>query len=82
LQALLSFIGQFLPVFLQLCGVGSAANALVQIAAARIENRILVYVFMLLISFVKWTKSKSKFRSPARPECLEGQNLKPQEIEA
>ncbi|PYL46695.1 MAG: hypothetical protein DMF40_11390 [Verrucomicrobia bacterium] len=53
LQALLSFIGQFLPLFLQLCGVGSAANALVQIAAARIENRIFAYVFMLLISFVK-----------------------------
>jgi hypothetical protein len=53
LQALLSFIGQFLPLFLQLCGVGSAANALVQIVAARIENRIFAYVFMLLISFAK-----------------------------
>jgi hypothetical protein len=53
LQALLSFIGQFLPLFLQLCGVGSAANALVQIAAARIENRIFAYVFILSISFAK-----------------------------
>ena len=40
LHSLLSFIGQFLPVFLQ---VGlSAANAVVQITAARIENRIFV----------------------------------------
>jgi hypothetical protein len=53
LQALLSFIGQFLPLFLQLWGVGSAANALVQIAATKIDNRILAYVFMLLISFAK-----------------------------
>jgi len=53
LQALLSFIGQFLPLFLQLCGVGSAANALVQIAAARIENRIFAYVFILSISLGK-----------------------------
>jgi len=37
---LLSFIGQFLPVFLQ---VGlSAAKVAVQITAARIENKILV----------------------------------------
>jgi hypothetical protein len=35
-------MGQFLPLFLQLCGVGSAAKALLQIAAAKIENRILV----------------------------------------
>jgi len=35
-------MGQFLPVFLQLCGVGSAAKALVQTAAAKIEKRILV----------------------------------------
>jgi hypothetical protein len=62
LQDLLSFIGQFLPLFLQLCGVGSAANALVQIAAARIENRIFAYVFMLLISCAKSTKSKAKIR--------------------
>ena len=39
LHSLLSFIGQFLPVFLQL-GL-SAARAAVQITAARIENRIL-----------------------------------------
>ncbi len=40
LHSLLSFIGQFLPVFLQ---VGlSAAKVAVQITAARIENRILV----------------------------------------
>ena len=40
LHSLLSFIGQFLPVFLQ---VGlSAANAVVQITAARNENRIFV----------------------------------------
>jgi hypothetical protein len=39
LQALLSFIGQFLPVFAQL-GL-SAAKPTVQIAAAKIENRIL-----------------------------------------
>ena len=82
LQALLSFIGQFLPLFLQLCGVGSAANALVQIAAARIENRIFAYVFMLLISFVKWAKSKPKMHSLVRLEYLEGQTLQPEEIEA
>jgi hypothetical protein len=46
-------MGQFLPLFLQLCGVGSAANALVQIAAARIEKRIFTYVFILSISFGK-----------------------------
>jgi hypothetical protein len=39
LHSLLSFMGQFFPVFLQL-GL-SAANAIVQIAVARIENRIL-----------------------------------------
>ncbi len=40
LHSLLSFMGQFLPVFLQF-GL-SAANVTVQIAAARIENRIFV----------------------------------------
>ena len=40
LHSLLSFTGQFLPVFLQF-GL-SAANVTVQIAAARIENRIFV----------------------------------------
>jgi len=40
LHFLLSFMGQFLPVFLQL-GL-SAAKVVVQIAAARIENRIFV----------------------------------------
>jgi hypothetical protein len=40
LHALLSFIGQFLPVFLQF-GL-SAANAAVQITAATIENTIFV----------------------------------------
>jgi len=40
LHSLLSFMGQFLPVFLQ---VGlSAAKDIVQIAATRIENKILV----------------------------------------
>jgi len=39
-HSLLSFIGQFLPVFLQF-GL-SAANVTVQIAAVRIENRIFV----------------------------------------
>jgi len=39
LHSLLSFMGQFFPVFLQL-GL-SAANAVVQINAARIENRLL-----------------------------------------
>jgi len=40
LHSLLSFIGQFLPVFLQF-GL-SAAKPTVQIAAARIENKIFV----------------------------------------
>jgi hypothetical protein len=40
LHSLLSFMGQFLPVFLQF-GL-SAAKVAVQTAAARIENRILV----------------------------------------
>jgi hypothetical protein len=47
LHSLLSFIGQFLPVFLQL-GL-SAAIARVQIMAARNENRILVQFFINLI---------------------------------
>jgi hypothetical protein len=40
LHSLLSFMGQFLPVLLQ-SGL-SAANVTVQIAAARIENRVFV----------------------------------------
>jgi hypothetical protein len=40
LHSLLSFMGQFLPLFLQL-GL-SAAKAAVQTTAARIENRIFV----------------------------------------
>jgi hypothetical protein len=40
LHSLLSFMGQFLPVFLQL-GL-SAAKDTVQTAATRIENRIFV----------------------------------------
>jgi len=40
LHSLLSFMGQFFPVFLQL-GL-SAANVTVQIAAVRTENRIFV----------------------------------------
>ena len=40
LHSLLSFIGQFLPVFLQF-GL-SAANETVHISAARTENRIFV----------------------------------------
>jgi hypothetical protein len=40
LHSLLSFIGQFLPLSLQL-GL-SAAKATAQVAAARIENRIFV----------------------------------------
>jgi len=64
LQALLSFIGQFLPLFLQLCGVGSVANALVQIAAAKIDNRILAYVFMLLMSrIIREDNSGNSFAS-------------------
>ncbi|MEY2479515.1 MAG: hypothetical protein QOI04_442 [Verrucomicrobiota bacterium] len=41
LHSLLSFIGQFLPLFLQLTGL-SAAKAVAQTAATRIDNRILV----------------------------------------
>jgi hypothetical protein len=41
LHSLLSFIGQFLPLFLQPAGL-SAAKETVHIAATRIENRILV----------------------------------------
>jgi hypothetical protein len=44
LHSLLLFIGQFLPVFLQL-GF-SAAKAEVQIMAARIDIRIVVVVFI------------------------------------
>jgi hypothetical protein len=40
LHSFLSFIGQFLPVFLQF-GL-SAANAVVHITAVRIESRIFV----------------------------------------
>jgi hypothetical protein len=40
LHSLLSFIGQFLPVFLQF-GL-SAAKVVAQTAATRIENRIFV----------------------------------------
>jgi hypothetical protein len=41
LHSLLSFIGQFLPLFLQPAGL-SAAKETVHIAATRIENKILV----------------------------------------
>jgi hypothetical protein len=41
LHSLLSFIGQFLPLFLQPAGL-SAAKETVHIVATRIENRILV----------------------------------------
>jgi hypothetical protein len=41
LHSLLSFIGQFLPLFLQPAGL-SAANETVHIIATRIESRILV----------------------------------------
>ena len=41
LQALPSFMGQFLPLFLQPAGL-SAANETVQTAAIRMENKILV----------------------------------------
>jgi len=40
-HSLLSFIGQFLPLFLQPAGL-SAANETVHMAATRIENRILL----------------------------------------
>ena len=39
LHSLLSFIGQFLPLFLQPAGL-SAAKEIVHIVATRIENRI------------------------------------------
>ena len=41
LHSLLSFIGQFLPLFLQLAGL-SAAKETVHIIATRIEKRILL----------------------------------------
>jgi len=41
LHSLLSFIGQFLPLFLQPAGL-SAAKETVHIIATRIENRILL----------------------------------------
>jgi len=41
LHSLLSFMGQFLPLFLQPAGL-SAAKETVHIAATRIENKILV----------------------------------------
>jgi hypothetical protein len=44
LHFLLSFIGQFLPLFLQLAA--SAAKLAVQTAAARIENKIFMPFFM------------------------------------
>jgi len=47
LHSFLSFIGQFLPVFLQLCF--SAAKEVVQIMAARIDIRIVVEVFITTI---------------------------------
>jgi hypothetical protein len=40
-HSLLSFMGQFLPLFLQPAGL-SAANETVHIVATRIENRIFV----------------------------------------
>jgi len=48
LHSLLLFIGQFLPVFLQLCF--SAAKAPVQTMAARIDIRILIEVFIRIDS--------------------------------
>jgi hypothetical protein len=44
LHSFLSFIGQFLRDFLQLCF--SAANEVVQIIAARIDIRIVVVIFI------------------------------------
>ena len=44
LHSFLSFIGQFLPVFLQL--TFSAAKEVVQMIAARIDIRILMDVFI------------------------------------
>jgi len=41
LHSLLSFIGQFFPLFLQPAGL-SAAKETVHIAATRMENRIFV----------------------------------------
>jgi hypothetical protein len=49
LHSLLSFIGQFLPLFLQLAGL-SAAKETVHIIATRIESRILVQFFIALVS--------------------------------
>jgi hypothetical protein len=44
LHSFLSFIGQFLPLFLQLAF--SAAKVVVQIMAARIDIRIVMEVFI------------------------------------
>lgn len=44
LHSFLLFIGQFLPLFLQLCF--SAAKEVVQIIAARIDIRIVIDVFI------------------------------------
>jgi hypothetical protein len=49
LHSLLSFMGQFLPLFLQPAGL-SAAKETVHIAASKMENRIFVLFFMHLVS--------------------------------
>jgi hypothetical protein len=58
LHSLLSFMGQFLPLFLQF-GL-SAAKVTVQIAAARIENRTFVLFFIRLISFATLADANGK----------------------
>ena len=57
LHSLPSFIGQFLPLFLQLCF--SAAKPVVQIIAARIDIRILSDVFIAIILSFKLTNTST-----------------------
>jgi hypothetical protein len=50
LHSLLSFIGQFLPLFLQPAGL-SAAKVVVQTAATRMEKRIFMEFLIGRVSF-------------------------------
>jgi hypothetical protein len=69
LHSFLSFIGQFLRVFLQLCL--SAANEVVQIIATRIDIRIFIEFFMLCDSsaIVHLTPAEKFCCDIGRGEC-------------
>jgi hypothetical protein len=69
LHSFLSFIGQFLPVFLQLCF--SAAKEVVQIMAVMIDMRIFMEIFIPCNSsaIIHLTPAKNLRCDNRRGEC-------------